>query len=469
MRWRMPGRRWLAPSLVRRMLIAQAIVVSLLLAAVVSTIAMTSSDDSDYLRSAGPYQAIMLAVENMADDRSPYDLLSAMDRAFVSLPQPMAEGPVAEGFIVRKGSELIYSSTRIPATISNTVLDTVQAITIADGTTYHALTRQSERSDTRVTYVVRYHRMFWLIMLYELGLVPLLVFLPFLLLAGWLSVHLAFRPWRRVSREIAQRNFSNLTPLPLQPRHQELLPMLEAVNALLARMAATFDRERSFIADAAHELRTPLAALRVNIETLESNRTLPVRDDLMQNLLLGMHRIQRLVDQLLKLMRSESHVNGHVAQPIDVHELLQERLAVLDALANASQVDLVLDGDTGPVIDGERESLISMLDNLIENAIKYSPPGGTITVCVKEFRGEVCIRIRDQGPGIAEAFRDRVFDRFFRAPDQSQTGSGLGLSIVRSAVERHGGRIRLEHAMPHGLMVTLHFTPSRAGSIKMHG
>ncbi len=451
------------------MLVAQALVVSLMLAAVASTIAITSTDDSDYLRDEGRYRAIMQAVENLAADRHPYEVLSAIDRAFVSLPPLVADGPIAEGFIVRRRGTLLYSSTRIPDGISNSAPDTVQAITIADGATYHALTRQSERSDLEVTYVVRYHRMFWLIMLYELGVVPLLVFLPLLVLAGWLSVHLAFRPWRRISREIAQRNFSHLAPLPLSPRHRELRPMLKAVNALLARMAATFERERSFIADAAHELRTPLAALRVNIEAMDSCRQGPRRDDLMQNLLLGMHRIQRLVDQLLKLMRSESHVNGHVTQPIDVHELLQERLAMLDALASVSQVDLILDGEGNQVIDGERESLVSMFDNLIENAIKYSPAGGAIAVTVADDAGEVCIRIVDQGPGIADEVRERVFDRFFRAPDQSQTGSGLGLSIVRSAVERHGGSIGLANALPHGLAVTLRFTRARPGSIKMEG
>lgn len=450
------------------MLAAQAIVVSLLAACIALTITITSTDDSDYLKTADHYRAIMLVIEQLPGDDSDVEVLGAIDRAFIS--PPVADSPMVEGFIARRHGRVIYRSASIPPGIYNGQLDVVQAIRTDDGATFHTLKRKSSRSDTEVTYVVRYHRMFWLIMLVELGLVPLLYFLPLLLFAAWLSVHLAFRPWRHVSREIAGRNFADLNPLPVKPRHRELRPMLEAINALLARMAATFERERSFIADAAHELRTPLAALRVTIETLERHKDAPLREDVMENLLLGMHRISRMVDQLLKLMRSEARIGGHAMQPLDLHELVQERLAMLDPLASAGRIDLVLEADEEPLqIEGERESLISMLDNLIENAIKYSPRGGTITVGLAREAGRIVLRIADQGPGIPLTYRQRVFDRFYRVPDQTQTGSGLGLAIARSAVERHGGDILLEDGVPHGLVVTLRFTRMHRAPAKMGG
>ena len=216
---------------------------------------------------------------------------------------------------------------------------------------------------------------------------------------------------------------------------------------LLQRVDTSAARERSFIADATHELRTPLAAMRVNVEALQGQARDPRQQELLDGILNSNSRAARLVGQLLQLTRSEVQAEaGEQAAPQALDVLLQDRLAALSCLAQAGGIELELQAAVPLCVPGQRESLVSLIDNLVENAIKYSPRGGSVTVSLHAQGGQAVLHVADQGPGIPAALHGRVFDRFFRAPQQDQPGSGLGLSIVASVVARHGGSIALHQA-----------------------
>jgi two-component system sensor histidine kinase QseC len=204
-------------------------------------------------------------------------------------------------------------------------------------------------------------------------------------------------------------------------------------------------RERVLIADAANELGTPLDAMRVNVEALKEQTADAGQRELMINLLRSNDRAARLVGQLQQLMRSDEMPQDAVPMRLAFDALVQERIPFVEDLARVRGIGLDFVSEGAVLVFGERESLISMVSNLIENAIKYSPDGGTVTVRVacEPESSKAVLRVTDQGPGIPPELRERVFDRFFRNPDQTQSGSGLGLAIVRSVLNKHGGRIEL--------------------------
>jgi two-component system sensor histidine kinase QseC len=279
----------------------------------------------------------------------------------------------------------------------------------------------------------------------------LLISLPFLLAPAWWSIRIALRPWSRVAQEVAERGPHDLAPLSFKPPHLELATMVDNINALLARVKQSAQRERSFIADAAHELRTPLAAMRVNVEALRAQTGAPHQRELLAGILNSESRATRLVGQLLLLMRSDA-TDGSVRQTMAFDALLEDRLAALSGLAAQRGIELELVAQRDVTILGQRESLISLIDNLVDNAIKYSPAHGLVTVTLALEAGAI-LTVADQGPGVAPALRERVFDRFFRDPRQTEGGSGLGLAIARSVVRQHGGAIVLGTAPGGGLLV----------------
>ena len=282
-------------------------------------------------------------------------------------------------------------------------------------------------------------------------LLPLLVSLPFLVLPAWLSIRLALRPWRRAADEIAARGPHDLSPIAPLPQH-EAMAVIDSVNALLRRVEDSASRERRFIADAAHELRTPLAALRVNVEALQQQGGAGAHRELLAGIVRASERATRLVGQLLLLMRSDA-AGAEAARPLALDALVQDRLAALARLADVRGVELVLEAGEDLIVRGEESALVSLIDNVIDNAIKYSPPGGTVSVALARAGGMVQLCVSDSGPGVPEALRERVFERFFRAPDQVQQGSGLGLAIARAVVDRHGGDIAIRAADAGGCLI----------------
>jgi two-component system sensor histidine kinase QseC len=258
------------------------------------------------------------------------------------------------------------------------------------------------------------------------------------------------RPFRKVADEVAAKGPDNLEPLVFKPKHRELLLLGKSVNGLLERIRNDVLRERRFIADAAHELRTPLAAMRINVEALQQRAHGPEDRALLEGLVHSGDRATRLVAQLLSLMRSDAVPESARETPLRLDELAQERLAALGGIARERDIELELDAPAAVTIQGERQAITSLLDNLIENAIKYSPPQGVVVVRVMADASGAQLAVEDSGPGIPEELRERVFARFYRAPEQTQSGSGLGLAIVRAVAESHGAAVALENVGGNG-------------------
>ncbi|MBO9678120.1 MAG: sensor histidine kinase [Acidovorax sp.] len=449
--WRRPLawlRRWLQPSLGRRLLLAQMAMLTSLWTLFIVGLIYAAHVDNELLTSDPVFDLVISIADNLADapERQQQSLQAFNNALNKEYGDGVDDGRFTPVVLVWQRGELIYRSAPSVPAMHNTRLGEVEEIE-ADGKVWRLRTQQSPRNDTQVSIALPEFKEL-LITFHSRGyyLLPLLISLPFLAFPAWWSVRLALRPWRRVSDEIAMRGPNDLAPLTDQPRHAELQPFVQNINTLLQRVRDSAARERSLIADAAHELRTPLAAMRVNVEALRQQASDARQRELMDSLLRSNQRATRMVSQLLQLMRSDAATDSDASAVLRLDALVQDRLAVLDGLAAASGVELELAAEEALSIWGERESLVSMIDNLVDNAIKYSPRGATVLVRLVRQGASALLSVADAGPGIPPHLHARVFDRFFRVPDQAQSGSGLGLAIVKAAVDKHGGQIALDGA-----------------------
>lgn len=291
------------------------------------------------------------------------------------------------------------------------------------------------------------------VMLPWLGLIPLLGILV------WFAIGRGLVALDAVTRAVDARNPDSLEPLQLTRVPDELQPLLAALNALLARLAQALEVQRAFTADAAHELRTPLAALQLQAQLLERSRNETERRQALGRLRGGLQRATHVVEQLLILARQEGQ-DASLQENVDLHALAASVIAERGPLAQTRDIDLGLVADGLPVcIPGDVEALRILLANLVDNALNFTPSGGQVDVAVDRGRGWAWLAVRDTGPGIPAADRERVFDRFFRGSDTTdQPGSGLGLAIVQRIAHRHGARLLLEDAVPApGLQVRVLF------------
>ncbi|MBV7535810.1 sensor histidine kinase [Duganella sp. sic0402] len=444
------------PTLVRRLMVAQVMLLLLLWAGVFVVMLREGGDTPGYLNAPNISKAVMLVADNLAGQPDKQQqTLRVVDAA---LREDFVEndlqdiGPL---MMVWQNGKLVYQTDDILNGLSGDPEVGAHTLYI-QGKRYRARTFRSQDTGTKVMFVAPVEAMELFLAMNSRGyfLLPLLISLPLLPLPAWLSIRLALRPWRQVTQEVAARGPGDLTPLACRPPHRELAALVDSINALLLRVNQSAQRERSFIADAAHELRTPLAAMRVHAEALQRQTGNALQHELLDGILNSGNRAGRLVGQLLRLMRSDAPDSApHLRLALDA--LLQDRLAVLSMLASRSGVELEMVAAEPLYIQGQSESLVSLIDNLVENAIKYSPPGGMVQVSIVAAGAEVVLSVRDQGPGIAPALRERVFDRFFRDPRQTQSGSGLGLAIAASVAASHHGRIHLDDAPGGGLLASV--------------
>jgi signal transduction histidine kinase len=296
------------------------------------------------------------------------------------------------------------------------------------------------------------------------GLRPLLVGVPLLLLPVWLAVHTGLRPLRRLSRELAARPPSDLQPLAVPAEYRELAPVVTELNATLARLQGLLDRERAFLADAAHELRTPLAVVSAQCDTLIQSRSPEDRDAAASRLRQGLARAHRLVGQLLALARLEA---GQPDDPVpsDVADVVRDTLASHAPAARTAGIELAYVGPDSLVRPCAPEALVSVLDNLVGNAVRYGRPHGRVEVVLAPNADGLHLSVRDDGPGIAPAERERVFERFHRGVSPSASGSGLGLAIVASAARRLGARIHVGDGLGgEGVSIGLHWHSPQPGA-----
>ncbi len=274
-------------------------------------------------------------------------------------------------------------------------------------------------------------------------LVPFASFVPLLAAAIWFLVGLSLRPLDRLASTVATRDPASLQPLPDADLPGEARPLVASLNTLLGRLNEVLQRERAFIADAAHELRTPMTALRLQIEAVEKSVDAIERMQALAQLAAGVERSSRLVEQLLSLARQDpGNDRPHVAVALD--RIAAEVVAEMVPLADRKPVDLGLE-ETFPVqIQGDEDSLRTLTRNLVDNAIRYTPPGGKVDVAILRTPNQVTLRVTDTGPGIAPADRSKVFDRFVRLTGSGAIGSGLGLAIVKTIADAHGATVSLD-------------------------
>ena len=277
------------------------------------------------------------------------------------------------------------------------------------------------------------------------AVLPVALLAPVLMLIVWWVVGRAIGPIERVRRQVAARRPDDLAPLPTAGLPAEVRPLVGEMNGLLTRLSAAWDALTHFTADAAHELRSPLAALRLQAQSLQRAPDDATRAIASERLLAGIDRATRLVEQLLALARQEGAGEGAELVSLDLTALARNALADAEPEATRHAIAVTLDAPTAHVVlRADEAALAVLLRNLLGNALRHTPPGGQVRVGVREEASVIDLTVEDSGPGIAPDERARVLDRFYRVPGTPGHGSGLGLAIVRAIAERHGAALTLD-------------------------
>lgn len=279
--------------------------------------------------------------------------------------------------------------------------------------------------------------------------VPAALILPFLAGVIWISVRRGMSPLNQMADSLSSRAASDLRPLPDENLPREIAPAVHALNGLFRRVGEAREREKSFTAFAAHELKTPLAGLKTQAQVALASQNGEVHENALRQIAAGVDRTSRLVRQLLDLAAVEGA--DRAPHPAEGSPMEVVRRILADIPSAAERVGV--EGDDKAVARFDPVFLTLALRNLIENALCHSE--GNIVVRVKGAGRDMEVVVEDQGPGIAADDLPRVFERFFRGRTRSQTGSGLGLAIAQEAIARMGGTLTLKNRRPHGLAATI--------------
>jgi two-component system OmpR family sensor kinase len=273
-------------------------------------------------------------------------------------------------------------------------------------------------------------------------LMPFLILVPILLLIVADLVRKMFRPIAELSTEIDQRSEQELHPVAADHLPIEVRPFVVAINRLLTRVNHAMDAQRRFVADAAHELRSPLTAMSLQAERLADTQMPEQARQRLATLQRGIERSRNLLDQLLTLAKAQS-TSGVPLSPISIQGIYRRVLEDLLPLAEAKHIDIGVEGTQDAQVLVSELDLVAVVKNLVDNAIRYTPKGGKVDLSVYVQGGCARLQIMDSGPGIAVDERQRVFDPFYRTLGSDQVGSGLGLSIVKTIADRIGAEIKL--------------------------
>jgi two-component system OmpR family sensor kinase len=292
---------------------------------------------------------------------------------------------------------------------------------------------------------------------------PFLLLIPIMGALIWLLVGRGLAPIARLASAIGAR-----TPAAMDPVSEavpvEVQPLVRALNDLLSRLQAALQAQRQLVADAAHELRTPLAALLLQTQLVERADAPAARAAALAELRLGLQRATRVVQQLLTLAREEPAALPSPAAPAALDALLDALLEEYRPLAAARNISVTLSAAAQPLrVMGDAASLRNLFANLLDNALRYTPAGGAVAVTLSQQGASITVSIEDSGPGIPPEERQRVFDRFYRRAGVEPEGSGLGLAIVKAIADRHGFKVALDSALAGGLAVRVE-APAAPGS-----
>lgn len=289
------------------------------------------------------------------------------------------------------------------------------------------------------------------------AIAPVLILIVILGGVVWVGVGRGLFPLKELAGALSSRRPHSLAPLPADDLPDEVQPLVHALNDLLSRLEEALDSQRKFVADAAHALRTPLAAVQLQAQLLQRATNKEERIQAEGQIRAGTARASHLAHQLLTLARMEPEDWQRPFKTVDLSALAKSVLADYATSALERQIDLGISHDETLLVWGDGESLRVMLGNLVDNAIRYTPQGGRVDLSLKSARGFARIEVIDTGPGIPVAERALVFTRFYRRPDTPGLGSGLGLAIVREVVVHHNGKVGLENGEDGlGLKVIVH-------------
>jgi two-component system OmpR family sensor kinase len=313
---------------------------------------------------------------------------------------------------------------------------------------------------------------------------PFFVLLPVLGALIWFLVGRGLAPLAHIAATLRTRAPEALDPLPTASVPEEARTLVAALNDLFARQRSAMDAQRAFVADAAHELRTPLTALQLQAQLVERAVDEPTRAAALAELKAGLQRTSHVVAQLLTLARQEPGATDAPLRDVALADLARQAVIAHQRIAQAAQVDLGIIGDAEETHDthdahaeaeatgdararvrADPDALRVLLDNLIANAVRHTPPGGCVDVGYGTRDGFPYLEVADSGPGIPIAERERVFDRFYRRNGDDQSGSGLGLSIVRTIAERHGAQVSLGDSPHGGLLARVVFARARRNGL----
>ncbi len=288
-------------------------------------------------------------------------------------------------------------------------------------------------------------------------MLPLLVLLPLMALAIVAVVARGLEPLRRATQEVQRRDARSLSPIDAPHLPQEVAPLIIELNRLLDRLRASFEAQQAFVADAAHELRSPLTALRLQLQLHDRAADEGSRREALDRLSAGVERAIHLVEQLLALARNEPEGARHPLRAVRLDEIAREAIADSHPYADTRGTELSLDSSGEIAVSGDSEALRILVRNLVDNAVRYSPPAGSVNVRIERTAEGANLIVDDSGPGIPEAERARAFDRFYRREGTQEGGSGLGLAIVKAIADRHGATIGLGDSPAGGLRVIVQF------------
>ena len=328
----------------------------------------------------------------------------------------------------------------------------------ARGTTYRVFSIQSAGLVIQVAQDMAARRtMAGTLALRTVG--PIALAAPLLMLVVWWVVSRSLAPVARVRGQVASRQADDLSPVSESGLPEEVRPLVHELNLLFDRVRRAFEAQKHFVADAAHELRSPLAALKLQVQSLQRAPDDAARELATARLAAGIDRATRLVEQMLALARHEaSAAAGTGAEPVNLREIA--RLAISDAIAAAQArgIDIGMARADAAEVRGQAEALRTLLRNLLDNAVKYTPEGGRIDVGIAASADGMELSVEDSGPGLPAEERARVLDRFYRSGEPQAPGSGLGLAIVKSIADLHGATLAIDRSAGlGGLRVSVRF------------
>ncbi|MCB9982196.1 MAG: sensor histidine kinase N-terminal domain-containing protein [Rhodospirillales bacterium] len=300
----------------------------------------------------------------------------------------------------------------------------------------------SERYDIRYELVIQ---------LMGALILPAILFVPLIFLIVWIGVRKVLKPVVKISADVDRRGSDDLSSIEKDVLPQEIAPLIQALNRLFKRIEESFRREREFTDHAAHELRTPLAAMKTQTQVLmKKAATVPECAEGLENLQSSINRSAHLIEQLLSLARLQNEALPKGT--MNLSECLLDAVANIRPRAEEKTINLTMEIAEDVNIHAHGASIDILLSNLLDNAVKYTPVGGSVHISLEKSG---TLKITDTGPGLSDKDKSRVFERFVRADKSGQNGSGLGLSIVKWICDVHGADISLDNNVPSGLVVTV--------------